>query len=299
MPIGSAFYNAGYDDPFHRRLARAIGTDFDDSHLVCVNTTPATLFATVAAFWGGPAAIAGIPEPDVIFYGTVAGATTSVAYPPSDVAWTIEGNGEKLTSNATTLVVVNGQTFYLTRFAFETRRLADNTPLAAAPNTLALTATPTAYSRRASVDGRTASISSGGENFSYSAATQGLVERVDLRVGGESFAAWAQRLFGAVANPSADADGDGQSNYNEYLAGTDPKNAHSGLFVKNFAPSPGGGYTFSWDSLANKVYSVERSSDLQNWATVFPNQRGTGGVMTYSDQAGAAQMFYRVKVSDP
>lgn len=253
----------------------------------------------VACFGVAVFAPAGIPEPDVIFYGVVFAGTGTSAYVPGDVSWTVAGNNQAAASRATTLVTVNGQTFYISRVAFETRRLADNSLLAASPNTLEQTTTPAIFSRSARVDGKAATISNGATTFTYGAATQGLADRVDLRVGGESFTDWSQRLFGSQVVLSGDADGDGMSNYAEYLAGTDPKNRQSGLFMKSFVPVNGGGFTFSWDSVSGRIYSVERSSDLQNWTAVQANVTGTGGVMTYTDAntAGAPRLFYRVTLA--
>lgn len=243
----------------------------------------------------------GVPEPDLVLYGVVSGAAGSTPYFPGSVTWTVSGNGESIASHATTLVTVNEQTFYVSRVAFETRRLADGTLPGATPNSLGLTATATSYTRNARVDGRLATLVAGSSTFSYGAATQGLMERLDLRVGGESFAEWSQRLFGAAVAMSADADGDASSNYEEYLAGTDPRSPNSRLAVRNFVPLPGGGFSFSWDSVSGRQYSVERSPDLKTWSTVLANQPGTGAVLSYSDtNSGSAQrMFYRVRASAP
>lgn len=73
--------------------------------------------------------------------------------------------------------------------------------------------------------------------------------------------------FSAVVSQTADADGDGKSNYAEYLAGTDPKNASSKLFVRGISPA-GNGLTLNWDSISGKSYSVERSANLSTWTTL-------------------------------
>ncbi len=198
------------------------------------------------------------------------------------------------------MVSVNGETFYLTRIAFETRKLADNTPLLATPNTLSLPAAATPYTRSASVDGRPAILSNGTGTFSYRAATQGLIERLDLVIG-ETYNEWSQRVFGSIVSQTADADADGQTNYQEYLAGTDPTNPQSRIFVKTFGPAAGGRVTFSWDSVAGKTYNVERSTNLLSWTILLLNQPGTGGILTFTDSAtgGAPKLFYRVTVSQP
>ena len=81
-------------------------------------------------------ATAGIPEPAAVFYGHVTLSPPNTAYVPATVAWTLNGNAEALTVSQTQIVVVNSETFFISRIPFETRRLADNTPLAATPSTL-------------------------------------------------------------------------------------------------------------------------------------------------------------------
>lgn len=50
---------------------------------------------------------AGIPEPPVISYGTIARAGSGTPLVPATVVWIISGNGESV-AVATTLVTVNG-----------------------------------------------------------------------------------------------------------------------------------------------------------------------------------------------
>ena len=250
------------------------------------------------AFFAAATANAAVPEPDMVFYGHVTRSPLNTAYVPAGVTWSLSGNAETLAVSQTTVVSVNGETFYLTRIPFETRQLADHTPLPATPNTLSLPAAATPYTRSATVDGRPAILPAGTGIFSYGAATQGLIERLDLVIG-ETFAEWSQRIFGDAVDPNGDEDGDGQTNYQEYLAGTDPKDRVSRFFVKSLTPAAGGGVTFTWDSISGKTYTVERSSDLLIWTPLQSNIPGTGGTLSFTDSnlGGNPKLFYRVNTT--
>ena len=76
---------------------------------------------------------------------------------------------------------------------------------------------------------------------------------------------------------SADPDGDGMTNYQEWRSGSVPTNALS--FLKMFAPSnslPGIG--ISWQSLAGRKSSFYRSTDLQSFLTLQSNISASGSV---------------------
>jgi hypothetical protein len=118
---------------------------------------------------------------------------------------------------------------------------------------------------------------------------------------GESYGEWSQRVFGGSVSHIADADGDGKTNYEEYVAGTDPQNCASHLFVLPRVPSSEGGMALSWDSVNGKFYSVERSTDLQTWTTLASNIPGTNAELYFADPltSGNSSLFYRVTVRDP
>ena len=118
--------------------------------------------------------------------------------------------------------------------------------------------------------------------------------------------AWATNLFGhsplTAAEKSADADGDGMSNYNEFRAGTDPTNAASALRVA--ASVANGTATLQWPCVDGKTYRVYFSSDMRTWREVaeptlaFPE----AGLCQWTDDGrdagflGAQMRFYRVAV---
>ena len=241
--------------------------------------------------------IAGVPEPDVIFYGRVTRSPAGTPHVPAGVTWTINGNAETLAVSQTQMVVVNTEHFYVSRIPFETRKLADNTPLSPAVGTLGLATTAANYTRSATVDGRNALLGSGSGTFTYGSSTQGLIEPLDLVIG-ENFTEWSQRVFGTLVNPNDDADGDGSTNYQEYTAGTDALNPASRLFVKTFAKDASG-VTFSWDAVADKTYTVERSLNLTNWTVLQNDIAGIAGVAAFTDpnSAGQPKLFYKVRVN--
>src|SRR5438105_1980781 len=81
------------------------------------------------AVFAAAAATAAIPEPSVVFYGHVMLSPPNTACVPATVAWSLNGNAETLTVIQTQVLVVNRETFYITRIPFETPKLAGRTPL--------------------------------------------------------------------------------------------------------------------------------------------------------------------------
>jgi hypothetical protein len=115
--------------------------------------------------------------------------------------------------------------------------------------------------------------------------------------------AWRLLWFGTVSNAlsaaNADPDGDGASNWAEYVAGTNPNNPASVfqfLPGSSFAPA---NFTLQWPSIVNKHYTLQRSPTLVpgNWTTVTNNLLGSGQTMQWTDTnaTGKAQ-FYRALV---
>jgi CotH kinase protein/Lamin Tail Domain/Chitobiase/beta-hexosaminidase C-terminal domain/Immunoglobulin domain/Bacterial TSP3 repeat len=63
-----------------------------------------------------------------------------------------------------------------------------------------------------------------------------------------------------AANATLDSDGDGMSNWQEYVAGTDPTNALSYLKIDSLTAA--GGATISFGTIANKTYTVHYTDAL-------------------------------------
>lgn len=116
---------------------------------------------------------------------------------------------------------------------------------------------------------------------------------------------WRLTHFGTTANTgnaadSADPDGDGMSNAQEFTAGTDPTSAASVFRVSGMAVN-GNDVLLSFPSVAGKTYRLEHSDNLLNgsWTTVQGNIPGNGGIvqLTVPTNAYANMRFYRIAVS--
>ncbi len=77
---------------------------------------------------------------------------------------------------------------------------------------------------------------------------------------------WETQYFGVagVLDPDADSDGDGQSDYNEYVAGMNPTNPASCFMVNDAYAPTNGQFVICWDAVTGRVYSIEWASATTN-----------------------------------
>jgi hypothetical protein len=109
---------------------------------------------------------------------------------------------------------------------------------------------------------------------------------------------WAQTLyglFGANAAPTADPDGDGFPNESEFMAGTNPTNALSRLYIVS-AQAVSNSLALQWPAITGRVYRVQVVPSLvppNDWRDLSEDL--TSGLFTHTNALGPEQ-YYRVKV---
>lgn len=95
-----------------------------------------------------------------------------------------------------------------------------------------------------------------------------------------------------------DADGDGQSNLAEYLAGTDPRSSASVFAITSVGAPDSGTVTVTWSGIAGRTYQLWSSADLTTWTPVNPPVfcATTGPVAAAAPTEGSAARFFKVAV---
>jgi len=117
--------------------------------------------------------------------------------------------------------------------------------------------------------------------------------------------AWELQNFNKIdIDVNDDPDGDGMSNLNEYLAGTDPNNNRSNLQITNYGFAFGGTFaSLTWSSVPTRCYYMEKATSLSptNWVDsgvglVMPAGTFTSGSFVDTNAAGR---FYRIRATRP
>jgi hypothetical protein len=101
----------------------------------------------------------------------------------------------------------------------------------------------------------------------------------------------------ADVRPGDDFDGDGVSNYMEYLASTSPTDPASLFMVSTISTGTSSGSVLQWHSVAGKSYTVYKSTDLgAGFVALERNIPGTPPLNQFTDPTPASQAFYIISV---
>jgi hypothetical protein len=257
-------------------------------------------------------ATAGIPEPDLIWYGRILteSAGVPVRLTAGTLTWRIEpAAGGAAWEVTTPLANINNQFSFMLRVPCESPEPGG----AATAGIVVLTDPPVSHRRvTVTLDGQPLTLTASPSVFAPGRLDRGMEERIDLVLGalppdsdGDGMTdAWELLHFGAAgADPLDDADGDGLNNLHEFRAGTDPGDARSRMEVMEVARLPEG-FQLRWSSQPGKRYRIRRADTLLTRAEAYPVVQdgiaATPPFNSYFDTtaAGTARQFYLVEVVD-
>ncbi len=111
---------------------------------------------------------------------------------------------------------------------------------------------------------------------------------------------WEQQWLGGLGdNGDGDADKDGMSNLNEYLAGTHPSNAASRLVITAIEREADTAVIY-WPAMPYAVYRVTARDELRSdeWEAigVRRNMTATPAALSWPDGPAATNRFYRIEL---
>src|SRR5207237_391227 len=106
---------------------------------------------------------------------------------------------------------------------------------------------------------------------------------------------WQARFFGTKPGdwdgPSVDSDGDGATNWQEFLAGTDPRNPNDAL--KTWLTSSPQGRRLWWNTQPGYVYQIQVTSDFEIWSPLGSPRFTNGGTDSIPLPGSRGINYYR------
>jgi hypothetical protein len=101
---------------------------------------------------------------------------------------------------------------------------------------------------------------------------------------------------------NADNDGDGFTNEQERIAGTNPLDPNSYFAIESIESLPGNQYKLTWKSSIGKVYQVQFKDDLTApiWQNLGAPITATGATTNFTDTTvppSQIRRFYRVVIN--
>ncbi len=109
---------------------------------------------------------------------------------------------------------------------------------------------------------------------------------------------WELKYFGSLeaTDGTLDSDGDGLTDYEEYLAATDPTSSSSLFYVYHGSSDPSTN-TIRWVSAANRTYTIRHTTNLLNSFSVLESEiDGTPPVNEYKHTVTTTPNFYRINL---
>jgi hypothetical protein len=266
------------------------------------------LAAWLGASLIGQVAAQGIPEPSLVMYGVVRNSQDPdrLRIVVGNLTWHFQpaGGGPAFAVSAT-LTNINDQFSYVLRVPCET----EIPGFLLSTNALRLGSSYTRGDVFLNGTNRMTLVDPGQASFSLSSTARGRVERVDLDVavaledldGNGLSDAWERLYFGRTGvDPSADPDGDRLNNLAELKAGTNPNDFQSQFkFIR--ITRQAGGALVEWSSVANRSYSILRSSDVQTgYQLLTSGRQATPPVNSFLDTTAVppGPYFYILRLQE-
>jgi len=116
---------------------------------------------------------------------------------------------------------------------------------------------------------------------------------------------WKFNSFGDTnivnGGPTDDYDGDGISNGDELIAGTDAASTNSVFVASSTSVSMNGLYVVEWPSVKGRIYSLSRVTDLLSGieSNIATGIDATPPANTYEDTSPTPSSFYKIRVQKP